>query len=341
MDTQFPTARIIREAGAGALGRIVCDLADIAVVVGGDGIVLDVPHVRDRAEQLEPGGWCGRPFADTMAASSRPAAGDLLERLRGGATTGGQEIVHAGAGTGAMSIRYGGTALEGGDTILLVGRAVQPAPEAMDFGALFSADPAAGRSNDQAILGDLLRHGTDLVVLIDDAGRLLWANDAFNVAAEISHLTGVVGRFLVDLVDGQGSGAFEAAIASAVSSGAGGPVAARLRGDAGGEMPVSVGFTRVPRTDPPIVGAIIRPLPGETRATPVQAGLPAFAGLLDQAGQVPMKGLVRETADLVERHCVLAALKLTGNNRSAAARTLGISRQALYQKLERFGLLED
>jgi DNA-binding NtrC family response regulator len=78
----------------------------------------------------------------------------------------------------------------------------------------------------------------------------------------------------------------------------------------------------------------------------VAAGVAAvqdLAALIGQGGegpQVPMKGLVRESADVVERRCLQAALRLTGNNRSAAARTLGISRQALYQKLERYGLDE-
>jgi DNA-binding NtrC family response regulator len=62
--------------------------------------------------------------------------------------------------------------------------------------------------------------------------------------------------------------------------------------------------------------------------------------LVDHAGQVPLKDIVRGTAEVVERQCLQAALKLTGNNRSAAARALGISRQALYQKLEKFDLLD-
>ena len=51
-----------------------------------------------------------------------------------------------------------------------------------------------------------------------------------------------------------------------------------------------------------------------------------------------MKDLVKDTTDVVERLCIEAALRLTGNNRAATARALGLSRQALYIKLERFGL---
>jgi DNA-binding protein Fis len=54
--------------------------------------------------------------------------------------------------------------------------------------------------------------------------------------------------------------------------------------------------------------------------------------------QGSMKDLVEQTRDAIERRCVEAALRLTGNNRAAAAKILGISRQALYLKLERFSI---
>jgi DNA-binding NtrC family response regulator len=40
----------------------------------------------------------------------------------------------------------------------------------------------------------------------------------------------------------------------------------------------------------------------------------------------------------VERHYIEAALKLTEGNRTAAAEMLGISRQSLYMKLDRYGI---
>ena len=45
------------------------------------------------------------------------------------------------------------------------------------------------------------------------------------------------------------------------------------------------------------------------------------------------------TLDEIERESVIWALKLTGNNRSDAARLLGISRRAIYNKIERFRIL--
>ncbi len=59
---------------------------------------------------------------------------------------------------------------------------------------------------------------------------------------------------------------------------------------------------------------------------------------MDLVGRVPLKNLVRETTDLVERLCIEAALKITGDNRAAAAKMLSLSRQAFYAKLRRYGM---
>ena len=63
--------------------------------------------------------------------------------------------------------------------------------------------------------------------------------------------------------------------------------------------------------------------------------------MIDMIGKVPLKGVVRDTTDLIERACIEAALRLTGDNRAAAAKVLGLSRQSLYVKLRRYGLVDE
>ncbi|MEM9383714.1 MAG: transcriptional regulator PpsR [Pseudomonadota bacterium] len=60
--------------------------------------------------------------------------------------------------------------------------------------------------------------------------------------------------------------------------------------------------------------------------------------LTELVGRVPLKELVRETTDVIERLCIEAALELTEDNRASAAEMLGLSRQSLYVKLRRYGL---
>lgn len=60
--------------------------------------------------------------------------------------------------------------------------------------------------------------------------------------------------------------------------------------------------------------------------------------LTELVGRVPLKDIVRESTDLIERLCIEAALTYTADNRASAAEILGLSRQSLYSKLHRHGL---
>jgi DNA-binding NtrC family response regulator len=61
--------------------------------------------------------------------------------------------------------------------------------------------------------------------------------------------------------------------------------------------------------------------------------------LTELVGRMPLKDIVRESTDLIERQCIEAALSFTSNNRASAAEILGLSRQSLYSKLHRHGLV--
>ena len=47
---------------------------------------------------------------------------------------------------------------------------------------------------------------------------------------------------------------------------------------------------------------------------------------------------MRSTVEVVEQHYVRAALELANGNRTSAAEILGLSRQSLYAKLDRYNL---
>ena len=61
--------------------------------------------------------------------------------------------------------------------------------------------------------------------------------------------------------------------------------------------------------------------------------------VVELVGSSKLKDIVAETADVVERMCIETAVELTRNNRVAAAEMLGLSRQSLYVKLRKYGLL--
>jgi len=63
--------------------------------------------------------------------------------------------------------------------------------------------------------------------------------------------------------------------------------------------------------------------------------------ITELVGRVPLKELVRETTDIIERMCIEAALKASNDSRASAAEMLGLSRQSLYVKLRRYGIGEN
>jgi transcriptional regulator PpsR len=103
---------------------------------------------------------------------------------------------------------------------------------------------------------------------------------------------------------------------------------------------VEISAVSVEQAEEPCLGFVVRAI-GRRVATDFRARqeLPqSVEQLTELVGRVPLKDLVRDTTDIIERMCVEAALELTGDNRASAAQMLGLSRQSLYAKLRRYGI---
>lgn len=97
-------------------------------------------------------------------------------------------------------------------------------------------------------------------------------------------------------------------------------------------------------SDQPCFGFIVRrQLNRRIRSSPeADDVLPrSLQEMTELVGRVPLKDLVRETTDIIERLCIEAALKMTDGSRASAAELLGLSRQSLYVKLNRFDIGSD
>jgi transcriptional regulator PpsR len=113
-----------------------------------------------------------------------------------------------------------------------------------------------------------------------------------------------------------------------------------LRGQFGTTEDVEISASAVPDSDPSCFGIGIRR--AGRRATTEGAGRDTLLRSVDEmtklVGKVPLKDLVREATDIIERLCIEAALQLNDNNRASSAEMLGLSRQSLYVKLHRHGI---
>jgi Nif-specific regulatory protein len=82
---------------------------------------------------------------------------------------------------------------------------------------------------------------------------------------------------------------------------------------------------------------VIQVEPGETIGPEVLSPrVRQVEGILTQANNA--KGTLREMVDQVERHILVDALRDHGNNKTAAAKSLGITREGLHKKLKQLGI---
>ena len=186
----------------------------------------------------------------------------------------------------------------------------------------------------------LYHDGADAIVFTDRDGVVRAANEAFLNLVDAGHGTHVRGRPLAEFLS-RGSVDARALIDNAVRSGRMAIYATRLVSEFGGEVPVEMSATWLDHRAAPAVVFVIR---DASRVEAVRRAYPpvpddGIRGVLELVGSATLKDIVADTTDVVERLCIETAVELTRNNRVAAAEMLGLSRQSLYVKLRKYGLL--
>lgn len=113
-----------------------------------------------------------------------------------------------------------------------------------------------------------------------------------------------------------------------------------MRGEYGSSEPAEVSGVSAMNGKQPCFGFVIRSVPRH-QTVPAAGGLErSVEDLAELVGRVSLKEIIRETTDVIERRCIEAALEVSGDNRASAAQLLGLSRQSLYAKLRRYGLVD-
>ena len=180
----------------------------------------------------------------------------------------------------------------------------------------------------------------DGLVITAFDGRVLKANAAFVDMAQLGSVEQSRGE-LLDRWLGRTGVDFSVALASLRQNGSIKLFSTTLRGEHGATADVEVSAVALADSDDKSgFGFAIRNVEKRLSATaPSAHELPrSVAQLTELIGRVPLRDLVREATDVIEKLSIEAALELTGDNRASAAEMLGLSRQSLYVKLRRFGL---
>jgi transcriptional regulator PpsR len=193
----------------------------------------------------------------------------------------------------------------------------------------------------EAQIVELFRRASEAIVLTDETGRIDWANDAFLDLVQVAMETQVQGEAIDRFFARQGID-LPLILDNTRDAGRLRYYSTSLAGVHGTTTDVEVSTVLLPDSVHPGYGFVFRNTAFRPQETQIGGGLlPRSAEQLTELiGRVPMKDLVRETVDVIERLCIEAALQMTDDNRASAADLLGLSRQSLYVKLRRYGLGE-
>lgn len=265
----------------------------------------------------------GELITDRVDAPTREAASTLLATVR---ATGRMESVRVvGAdGTGEMTMSVS-LFREGLSSFFLVRLAAN------------SARSAAPRRQSRVL--EVVASGPDAFVVTDPTGRITFVNRAFLDMSQLATDELARGEPLERWLGRPGVD-FALLTAHLREHGSIRMFATTLRGEYGSSTEVEICGVAVPEGDEPCLGFTIRDVGQRNVATrrDSRERPRSVEQLAELVGRVPLKELVRESSDVIERLCIEAALELTRDNRASAAEILGLSRQSLYAKLRRYGL---
>ncbi len=179
----------------------------------------------------------------------------------------------------------------------------------------------------------------DAVVVTESDGTIISANSAFLEMSQLPSVDHAVGE-AIDRWLGRPGVDTAVLMVNLAERGAVNLFSTILRSDFGTVRSVEVSAIVLPESGPQRFAFTIRDVGLRLSDSGAKTNLAksSVENLTELVGRVPLKEIVRETSDLIERMCIETALELTNDNRASAAEMLGLSRQSLYVKMRRFNI---
>jgi transcriptional regulator PpsR len=190
----------------------------------------------------------------------------------------------------------------------------------------------------------LFRSGSDAMLFMTPKGVIVSVNDSFLDLVGAADQADVVGRSFSEYL-GRGQIDLGALTDKSPQSRQMRIYSTRLVNDLGARLAVEISAVHLDDKKMPVIGCVMRDVSRVESGRALSGGQAATVAskpdqkVADLVGTASLKEIVAETTDVVEKMCIETAVELTGNNRVAAAEMLGLSRQSLYVKLRKYGLL--
>jgi transcriptional regulator PpsR len=254
--------------------------------------------------------------------------GELLESL---ASLAGSE------NTGPIEV----TARRSERRLLLSPTVFRAAGERILLCQLDAAEKARSTSDDLAEnLSRLYHEGVDGIVFTDGDGIVRAANEAFLNLTDAASMSAVRGRSLSDFLV-RGAIDLRMLLDTVKRTGAMRMYSTRLTTDFSGQIAVEISASWLNDRPNPVLVLVVRDASrvDTLRRPAIGGGDDSARNVMELVGSSTLRDIVAETTDVIEKMCIETALELTRNNRVAAAEMLSLSRQSLYVKLRKFGLI--
>ena len=200
------------------------------------------------------------------------------------------------------------------------------------------AQPPFFAEPDAPSVEDLIERLPDGFVVINREGVIRRANQTFLDMVEVGAKSSVLGERLGRWLWRPGAD-LAVLLATVQRQGYVRLFSTGLRGELGSEIEVEISASGTGEDDGRHIALLLRDV--TRRLHPVADAnrlMTALGPIAEQIGKTSLRKLVGDTVEIVERHYVRAALDLAGGNRTAAAGLLGLSRQSLYAKLNRYDI---
>ena len=180
----------------------------------------------------------------------------------------------------------------------------------------------------------------DGLVFTDQSGLIVYSNESFLSICDVAEIGDIRSKSFGDFLI-RGNVDLKVLIENTRRKGTMQFFSSKIQTNFGRQTIVEISATYLGESNHPTYAFLIKDTShlDSERHTTDTVSEKALQNVMKLVGSAPLKELVADTSDVVERLCIETAIELTGNNRVAAADMLGVSRQSLYVKLRKYDLM--
>jgi transcriptional regulator PpsR len=269
----------------------------------------------------------GIEFSSRVQSRDQKSFETMLEHVREQGRAPGI-VLHFGSDSAAWSLRASLMNSDGGSFYMF-----QLAP--------IGAAERREKQDDVSAIESIVERFPDGFVVVDRQGMIQHANHMFLDLVQIGAESAVANQKLKRWLSRPGADS-DTVLNLAARHGSVRTLPTTLFGEFGSSADVEISAAGNRETNPDRFGVLLRDVTMRTRYEPGDEKSADNAKILEGVdGDVPLERLVRSATEEIERRAIKEALIRSDGNRTIAAKRLGLSRQSLHAKLNKYSMEDE